>query len=189
MERTKAVDSGNEPIAAADGGSSTGVRVLLALDRWSQSTESAEFLAPLLTAGSRVRILSVVSYGAQSDGPWTGLGDADGAAAQVAGTQSEVFQSARHILERAGAQVSATHRFGDPADEILNEASDWGADLLLVGHHNGLARWFLGSVTESVVKRSSLPVLVVPKLRFSGSRARDPRRAPAEANLRVRLPA
>jgi hypothetical protein len=132
-------------------------------------------------------MLSVVSYGAQSDGPWTGLGAADGAAAQVAATQSEVFQSARHILERAGAQVSATQGFGDPAHEILNEASDWGADLILVGHHNGLARWFLGSVTESVVKRSSIPLLVVPKLPFSGSRARDPKRASAEANQRVRF--
>lgn len=141
-----------------------GIRALLAMDRGSRSVECAEFIAGILPWDSKVRILTVVSYQAQSDSPWSRMGDADEAGAQIAATQSEVFTRARRILEMAGAQVSATHRFGYPADEILNEASDWGADVILVGHHNGLARWFLGSVTESIVKRSHVPVLVVPKL-------------------------
>jgi nucleotide-binding universal stress UspA family protein len=60
--------------------------------------------------------------------------------------------------------VSAKQRFGSPPDEILEEASDWGADLILIGHHNGLGRWFLGSVADSLLKRSVVPVLVVPQL-------------------------
>jgi nucleotide-binding universal stress UspA family protein len=150
----------------------SGIRALLAIDSSSRSVESAEFLAGILPSDSKVRMLTVVSYQAQSDSPWSRLSDADEAGAQMAATQSGVFSRARRILETAGAQVSATHRFGYPADEILNEASDWGADFILVGHHNGLARWFLGSVTESIVKRSHVPVLVVPRLSLSEDRKR-----------------
>lgn len=163
-----------------------GIRALVAVDSPSGSNESAEFLAGFLPPNSHVRILTVVSYQAQSDSLWNRLGESDEAAAQIAATQSEVFSSARHVLEMVGAEVSATHRFGYPADEILNEASDWGADVILVGHHNGLARWFLGSVTESIVKRSHLPVLVLPKLsRFEGRKAGA--EAPVDTSLRARL--
>jgi nucleotide-binding universal stress UspA family protein len=187
MEPEQALDPSEETISSLAREPRSGIRVVLALDRWSTSTEPAEVVAPLLPPRSRVRMLTVVSYQAQSDSPWSRLGDAEEAAAQIEATRSDAFTSARRILEIAGASVSVTHRFGDPADEILNEASHWGADLILVGHHNGLARWFLGSVTESIVKRSSVPVLVVPKLRFSQSGARDGRPAPPLSSLRVRM--
>lgn len=164
------LDHTNQTVAATASQTRSGMRALLAMDHGSRSVESAEFLAGILPSNSIVRMITVVSYQAQSDIRWSRIDDADGAGAQVAATQSEVFARARRILETAGAQVSATHRFGYPADEILNEASDWGADVILVGHHNGLARWFLGSVTESIVKRSHLPVLVVPKLNMAANR-------------------
>lgn len=182
----KALSSAKATVAGAPNGSRSGIRALFGLDRWSTSTECAELLAPLLPPGSKVRMLTVVSYQAQSDSPWNRLGDPEDAAAQIASTQSEVFAGARRILEMAGAQVSATHRFGDPADEILNEASDWGADLILLGHHNGLVRWFLGSVTESIVKRADVPVLVVPKLKLSYARA-SAAQLPSEVRLRERV--
>lgn len=51
---------------------------------------------------------------------------------------------------------------GRPVEMILNAARD--ADLIIVGTHGyrGLDRALLGSVAETLVRRSTLPVLVVP---------------------------
>lgn len=50
-----------------------------------------------------------------------------------------------------------------PAEAIAQLASDIGADLVVVGTHGrrGLARLFLGSVAEGVVRLAPCPVLVV----------------------------
>jgi nucleotide-binding universal stress UspA family protein len=50
----------------------------------------------------------------------------------------------------------------ESAEQILQEAREWGAELIVVGHHNGPATWFFGSVAEALVKGSSLPLLIVP---------------------------
>jgi nucleotide-binding universal stress UspA family protein len=54
-------------------------------------------------------------------------------------------------------------RCGDAPDAILRAADEVGADLTVVGTHgrSGLDRMLCGSVAESVVQRSSRPVLVV----------------------------
>lgn len=140
-----------------------GLRVIMALDRWSQPVETARFLSVLLPGESRVRIVTVVAYQGQPDSPWSRLGDEAETKAQVAATQSADFYGARRLLERLGAEVSITHRYGHAADEVLAEAVDWCADLIVVGHHNHTTGWFLGSATEALVKRSRVPVLVVPR--------------------------
>lgn len=139
----------------------TGLRALLAIEAGNPSLESAEFLKRMLPPGSRVRVLTVRSYDFQGDGQWGTLGPQ-----RPAGRESEAedHQITLRILETVGAKVSAKQRFGYPPDEILAEASDWGADVILVGHHNGLGRWFVGSVADHLLKRSVLPVLVVPQL-------------------------
>ncbi|WP_293913995.1 universal stress protein [Deinococcus sp.] len=52
---------------------------------------------------------------------------------------------------------------GDPAVGLIEAARAWNADLIVVGtHHQGaIEHFFSGSVAESVVKRSPLPVLVI----------------------------
>lgn len=55
---------------------------------------------------------------------------------------------------------------GFPKKEIINTANEWGADLIVMGTHGrtGLANMMVGSVTEYVIKHSSIPVMVVPKI-------------------------
>jgi nucleotide-binding universal stress UspA family protein len=139
----------------------SGLRALLAVEEGSSASEAVEFLKRMLPQGSRVRLLTVRSYEFRGDGQWGSL------TAQIpalGGTDPREHQITLRMLEAVGARVSAKQRFGSPPDEILEEASDWGADLILVGHHNGLGRWFLGSVADSLLKRSVIPVLVVPQL-------------------------
>jgi nucleotide-binding universal stress UspA family protein len=55
-------------------------------------------------------------------------------------------------------------RSGAPADSIIQVALELNVDLLAMSTHarRGLARWFLGSVAESVLRKTRLPVLLVP---------------------------
>jgi nucleotide-binding universal stress UspA family protein len=53
---------------------------------------------------------------------------------------------------------------GDPGDELLRICGEAGMDLLIMGSvgRTGLDRFLLGSVAEKVVRRSTVPVLLVP---------------------------
>lgn len=53
---------------------------------------------------------------------------------------------------------------GKPHEKILQFATEWLADLIIVGTHGkkGLSRLLLGSVAESVVRHSHIPVTVIP---------------------------
>ena len=52
---------------------------------------------------------------------------------------------------------------GDAVDEILGIAEQQKADMIVLGTHgrSGLARLFLGSVAEGVLRRAHVPVTVV----------------------------
>jgi nucleotide-binding universal stress UspA family protein len=56
---------------------------------------------------------------------------------------------------------------GTPAHVLLSTAERIGADLVVVGTHGltGLKKAFFGSTTEAILRRSMLPVLVVPRAR------------------------
>jgi nucleotide-binding universal stress UspA family protein len=64
-------------------------------------------------------------------------------------------------LEALGFQVETVVRVGRPADEVLDAAK--GVDLILIATHgrSGIARWWLGSVADQVIKESSCPTLVI----------------------------
>lgn len=73
----------------------------------------------------------------------------------------------RPFLQEAAPEAAATEgkvRLGDPAREIIAEAEEWGADLLVVGTHGrgGISRFLIGSVAEVVVRQSLCDVLVIP---------------------------
>lgn len=62
------------------------------------------------------------------------------------------------------AGLDAAVRAGDAASEILAEAAEWRADLVVVGTHGrrGVPRLLLGSVAETVLRRADASVLVIP---------------------------
>ena len=64
---------------------------------------------------------------------------------------------------------------GLPADQILSTARAVHADLIVVGSHGltGLARLAFGSTTAEVLKRATVPVLVVPARDGAARRADD----------------
>ena len=71
------------------------------------------------------------------------------------------LREAAHQL--AGLPIEYAVRFGEPAEEILEEAREFGADLVVMATHgrSGVARLMLGSVAEAVLRRSEVPVVLV----------------------------
>ncbi len=88
----------------------------------------------------------------------------------------EEYQAeSREKLERVQSQdpkVALEHRFveGDAATEILRQAGETKADLIVMGTHGrkGLTRFLMGSVAEQVVRRAPCPVVTV-KTPLSGT--------------------
>jgi len=62
-----------------------------------------------------------------------------------------------------GLIVSPVLREGHPKDKILDEAEQWGADLIVVGSHGygAVRRLFLGSVSLAVAINAPCSVEIV----------------------------
>jgi len=62
-----------------------------------------------------------------------------------------------------GLEAQARLRLGNPYEEIVAEAKEMGADLIVIGSHGyrGLERLLLGSTAERVVQYSPCAVLIV----------------------------
>lgn len=61
-------------------------------------------------------------------------------------------------------RVSSTVRFGAVYPEVLAEAEDWDADLIVVGSHRPtMATYLLGSNAKTIVRHAKCSVLVVRK--------------------------
>lgn len=108
--------------------------------------------------------------------PWTELYHGDPALIASSGELHEQQrQAAREGADTllAGAQARAAAQGieiatvyvpeREPAEAILETAEECGADLIVMASHGrrGLARLLLGSQTQAVLNRSTLPVLVV----------------------------
>lgn len=65
-------------------------------------------------------------------------------------------------VDLPAGRVSSTVRFGAVYPEVLAEAEDWGADLIVVGSHRPtMATYLLGSNAKTIVRHAKCSVLVV----------------------------
>ena len=67
-------------------------------------------------------------------------------------------------LDYPATLVSSAVRFGAVYPEVLAEAEDWGADLIVVGSHRpSMATYLLGSNAKTIVRHARCSVLVARK--------------------------
>lgn len=124
-------------------------------------SESAFAMLPLVRALGidRVRLVSV----------WDSADDADD---DHRGELNEVTERGRAYLqayleqqaeevEKRGFIAETVVGIGRPADEILEATHD--VDVIVIATHgrSGIARWWLGSVADEVIKESACPCLVI----------------------------
>lgn len=76
---------------------------------------------------------------------------------------AELLRPALQRLAPLGVSVQVLVATGDPASRILESADRHAVDLVAMATHgrSGISRWVLGSVTEKVVRSSTIPLLVV----------------------------
>lgn len=67
-------------------------------------------------------------------------------------------------LQNRGIPATAAQETGVPADVILAKAEEVGAGMIIMGSHGhgALFHLLVGSVTETVLKKTGVPVLIVP---------------------------
>ena len=75
----------------------------------------------------------------------------------------ELVERIANELGDAGFKVHAAVEVGDIREKIIDRASDWGADLIVVGSHgrSGIQRFLLGSVAEFVARHAKCSVEIV----------------------------
>ncbi len=97
--------------------------------------------------------------------------NADYAAIDTGAIVDEVEHAGHDLADRAAAEaqtqgIDASGRVleGPVVDGLVDAVRDSGATLMVIGSHGrgGIARAFLGSITEDVLRHATVPVLVVP---------------------------
>jgi len=168
-------------------------RILLTLDGSEMDAAAFDEARRIAAGGAEIHLLHVVPSRAVPVGtPLMGMGEAamespmaaggTGADAHVSGgfpssapgfrakESDSIYAAADRYLEGYRRRIPGVAgqdlvRTGAPADAILEVALMFNIDLIVMSTHlrTGLARWFLGSVSDAVLRRSQLPVLLVPK--------------------------
>jgi nucleotide-binding universal stress UspA family protein len=84
---------------------------------------------------------------------------------EVKQMMTQIASKAADVLSEAKHKTSYVVREGLPAQEILEEAKEWGADLIVVGTHGrkGISRFLLGSVAQRIAVHAKCSVEIVRK--------------------------
>jgi nucleotide-binding universal stress UspA family protein len=141
-------------------------KLLLATDLSEASagaTDQAFELAERL--GASLLVVSVIDPGALRRAPAPRTASLTGPLRmdQVRERREHVAQALVERGRQAGVEVSFLVWDGDPGDTIVEAATAEQVDMVLVGSHGrgAVGRFFLGSVSEHVVRNAPCPVLVV----------------------------
>jgi nucleotide-binding universal stress UspA family protein len=126
--------------------SRSALRHAMALARWYESEITLLYVAPAAIAAAEVSYVPT---------PWVSPE-----------TREKLRRDLHAFAEPARAEglpVRVDVAEGNPALEILDTARSEAFDLIVMGTHgrHGLESWVLGSVTETVLRSSSCPVLTV----------------------------
>jgi nucleotide-binding universal stress UspA family protein len=143
-------------------------RVVMAEDGSAGARTAGAVLAWPIFARSRVRVVTVGEAGAHDIGaptPGTVETALDARGRMVEAGRAAVDALARSTADRltaAGVTTETDVRQGDPAHEIVRAATDWKADLIVLGTRGltGLERLLLGSVARKVLQHAPCSVLV-----------------------------
>ncbi len=143
-------------------------RVLVAIDNSEHSQKALDWIAHLPWPNSaEIKLVGVLNPSAS--------GHADGFSSlykshseqkklkAIEHTHKFLEQSASKLKATISNQTSTRVLEGNPADQILKEASEWDAQLIVMGSrgHGGLTKLWLGSVSQEVVLEAPCPVEVI----------------------------
>lgn len=142
-------------------------RVLVAVaDSPAGLAAAREAVAFAARFAAELRVVHVVPDGVLAAALRTS-GHPGGLAERQESSADALLRHVAAMAERAGVRVSTVQHDGDIAPWVLDEARDWGADLVVLGRttRHGAGDPFIGAAAQQVLEFSDRPVLVVPESR------------------------
>jgi nucleotide-binding universal stress UspA family protein len=155
-------------------------KIVVAVDGSSFAEEAVQPATELARGlGAEVRLVGAV------DPPYYWVGPDAYAVydpSAESGAARDYAESIAATMHKSGVDASVEVSWGQPDRVILNSAREFGAHLIVLATHGrgGLARLAMGSVTQAVLHRSMVPLMIV---RPAGvrERTREPSRAESVA--------
>jgi len=142
---------------------SEGGAVLVPIDLSEESKIALEVGARI----ARIRNVQLITVFVHTS-PSSAIAGVPGLEAELSAYRARYTQQYKETVDRLAGSDSprVLIEHGTPAKRIADVAKSEGADLVVMGAHGrtGLARWSLGSVTESILRTTDLSVLAVRKL-------------------------
>ena len=132
------------------------------MDFFPASLQAADYAIGLARhCNAKLDLLHVVSPVLYNDEDYPlSLSEIIGSLERESGRQMKKLEGKARA---AGVTAATAIRTGDVQNEILSAIRRAKADVLVMGTHGrrGMEKWFLGSVTEKMLRRSPIPVLTV----------------------------
>ena len=138
--------------------------ILVPLDGTERSDEALPVIRSLVLAAQHsvhlLRVIPPFEHDATEREPLGGRDAPIGLRLEAAGRHLEEVTAE---LEAFGAEVTAEVRVGDVCETILGVAQQIGAGLIAMVTHgrSGPLRWLRGSVAESILRESPVPLLLL----------------------------
>jgi len=155
-------------------------RILVPVDGSATSERGlTEAIAIARMSGGSIRLLHVLDELVFVTGFETGASYAKTVLPEMRKHSEEILITARERAVAAGidADTLCIECFGRrPADLIVEQATAWPADLVVLGTHGrrGVRRLVLGSDAEQVLRMASVPVLLIRSADDGVAAARTP---------------
>jgi nucleotide-binding universal stress UspA family protein len=139
------------------------MKVLMGIDDSKYAAEIATaFVAQFRAENTEVRVLHVLQPLGLSAAPEMAMGYAP-ELADLKQPAQELVERIADRLRAAGFKAETAVEVGDIREHILDSASEWRADLILLGSHGmrGIQRFLLGSVAEFVARHAKCSVHII----------------------------
>ena len=116
--------------------------------------------------GCSIRLLTVVDLEKRNG---ASVADNDDEATSLAWVETQIEEAENHLrpvaerFEDQGLTPEMEVRFGNPSEEILKAAAEYGSDIIAMATRSrrGFARLMFGSVADQVLRESHVPVLLI----------------------------
>ncbi len=142
--------------------------VIVGVDLSDTTTKTLAAVGRLAaTADVRVRLVHVAAAQPELAGYDSEEFEANTPDKRAGALREEHGRLAELTAELVAAGIAADEPvlvMGHTADELIRMADEFGAGLIVVGSHGhgGLRHLLVGSVTEALLRRATIPVVVVP---------------------------
>ncbi len=145
-------------------------KILVPLDGSDASASVLPFAADLAKSlGARMSLFHALAEVAMLYPGPEAIFDSNVQKEMVAGARKYLTSTVEGLSEQ-GVEADSTATFGNTVDGIVWTAERENADLIVMSTHgrSGIGRVVLGSVADAVVRRTSLPVILVTPATNSG---------------------